>query len=280
MLALLGGLADVERDLIRTPTAEGRSLAQKARAAHGPTAEIDTGAEGRGPPPTGAGRYACRTRAQLPRGQEHDFAANSVTETRKADHPALQCMDVESWRLPTKAERLADIQKMQELANTIKTRSSKQKRRPSSPNKRSSILVVRRHLSPADLYCYLKARFGNPNGFQTFLRKDDSENWIHWDFDLKSLDEDVYMCGTSREIHFRLSESLTDEDWRDFILRIKADYKRVGKGKSAILKSFEKWVIFTNKFVEVANICADLHSQIVDNIGKCEEPYEPLSSAT
>jgi hypothetical protein len=178
-----------------------------------------------------------------------------VTEARNADCPALKCMDVESWRLPTKAERLADIQKLKEFANAIKTRSSK--RKPSPSPKRSSMLVVRRHLSPVDLYCYLKARFGNPNGFQTFLRKDDSENWIHWDFDLKSGDQDVYMCSTSREIHFRLSESLTDEDWRDFILRIKADYKRVGKGKSAILKSFEKWVIFTNKFVEVANICAE-----------------------
>ena len=32
MLAVLGGLADVERDLIRTRTAEGRSRAQKAEA--------------------------------------------------------------------------------------------------------------------------------------------------------------------------------------------------------------------------------------------------------
>ena len=35
MLAVLGGLADVERDLIRTRTAEGRSRA-KARGQHGP----------------------------------------------------------------------------------------------------------------------------------------------------------------------------------------------------------------------------------------------------
>jgi hypothetical protein len=36
MLAVLGGLADVERDLIRTRTAEGRSRAKAARQAHGP----------------------------------------------------------------------------------------------------------------------------------------------------------------------------------------------------------------------------------------------------
>jgi len=36
MLAVLGGLADVERDLIRTRTAEGRSR-QSPREAHGPS---------------------------------------------------------------------------------------------------------------------------------------------------------------------------------------------------------------------------------------------------
>ena len=35
MLAVLGGLADVERDLIRTRTAEGRSRAKGPRKAHG-----------------------------------------------------------------------------------------------------------------------------------------------------------------------------------------------------------------------------------------------------
>jgi DNA invertase Pin-like site-specific DNA recombinase len=42
MLAVLGGLADVERDLIRTRTAEGRSRA-KARG-HGPTGEAHAAA--------------------------------------------------------------------------------------------------------------------------------------------------------------------------------------------------------------------------------------------
>ena len=37
MLAVLGGLVDVERDLIRTRTAEGRSRATAPRKGHGPT---------------------------------------------------------------------------------------------------------------------------------------------------------------------------------------------------------------------------------------------------
>lgn len=39
--------------------------------------------------------------------------------------------------------------------------------------KGGAILAVRSRLRPVDIYCYLKARFGEPNGFQSFLRKDD-----------------------------------------------------------------------------------------------------------
>jgi hypothetical protein len=117
--------------------------------------------------------------------------------------------------------------------------------------------MVRHHLSPVDVYCYLKARFGEPNGFQNWLRRDTSDNWIHWDYYLKAGDQDVYLCGMSREIHFLLSEKMTDENWRDLVLAVKADYGRVGREKSAILKSLEHWVTFPNKFVEIADIFAE-----------------------
>jgi hypothetical protein len=164
-------------------------------------------------------------------------------------------MDVQSWRAPTKEEIIEYFEK-------LGSRSKGNKKL-----KKGSFLAVRQNLSPLDLYCYLKARFGEPNGYQNSLRKDDSDNWIHWDFILKAGDEDVYACGMSREIHFMLSENLKDENWRDFIMGIKSDYKRVAKEKSAVLKSLEQWVTFPNKFVEVANICAELHAEILDNIG-------------
>jgi hypothetical protein len=130
-----------------------------------------------------------------------------------------------------------------------------------------STLAVRESLSPVDVYCYLKARFGEPNGFQNLLRKDDSDNWIHWDFNLKAGGEDVYICGTSREIHFVLSPRMTDENWRDLILAIKHDFGRVAEEKSAVLSSLEKWVIFPNKFVDVAKVCGELHAEIASNAG-------------
>jgi DNA invertase Pin-like site-specific DNA recombinase len=60
MIAVLGGLADVERDVIRTRTAEGRSRAAEARAAHGPQTEIDEGTAGRSTASAGRGCHACR----------------------------------------------------------------------------------------------------------------------------------------------------------------------------------------------------------------------------
>jgi hypothetical protein len=45
--------------------------------------------------------------------------------------------------------------------------------------------VLRNEIAPSDLYCYLSARFGAPNGLQNFLRKDDSDNLIHWEWCLR-----------------------------------------------------------------------------------------------
>src|SRR5947207_9524127 len=57
MLAVLGGLADVERDLIRTRTAEGRSRAKARGQPMGrPPSLKNTGAAERGHPAARAGR--------------------------------------------------------------------------------------------------------------------------------------------------------------------------------------------------------------------------------
>lgn len=176
---------------------------------------------------------------------------------------ALKCMDVEAWRAFTKHEMIDHLEK-------IGDRSPKQ---DGVAPIFGSVLAVRQHLSPVDMFCYLKARFGEPNGFQNFLRRDDSDNWIHWDFNLKAGSEEVYVCGTYREVHFMLSERLTDNDWKDFILKVKSDYARVGKEKSAVLNSLEKWAIFPNKFVEIAAVCSELHGEIVDSIRK-HSPYK------
>jgi len=126
-----------------------------------------------------------------------------------------------------------------------------------------SDLVFRKHLSPVDVYCYLRARFGEPNGFQSHLRrKETSDNLVHWDFNLKAGDEDVYVAGGNREIHFMVSEKLNHGDWVRLVSTLRADFGRVGKEKGEVLKGLERWVIFPNRYVQTGDLCAALHAGI------------------
>lgn len=167
----------------------------------------------------------------------------------------MACLNIEGWRASTQ----------QEIVEWL-TLDRKRK------NSRGTMLIVRSRLRPVDVYCYLKARFGEPNGFQNILRRDDSDNWIHWDYSLKAARTDVYFAGTSREIHITIGEPLTDQQWKDLIVGIRADYARVGPRKSEILRTLEKYVVFQNKFVSIAGLCADLHAAIVDAPAKKRFP--------
>lgn len=158
--------------------------------------------------------------------------------------------NIESWRIATRAE----------LSAFLKDRPPASKRR----RKSSAALVVRTRLKPVDVYAYLRARFGEPNGLQNLLRRDDSDNWIHWDFNLKADDVDVYISGTSREVHFLISEPLSDTEWKALIVGLKADFARIGRAKSEMTRSFEKFVVFQNKFSTLADLCAEMHEAISD----------------
>lgn len=157
------------------------------------------------------------------------------------------CLDVPNWRKSSRDELTAFLG------------SSK----PSTERVRD-LLAVRNHLRPVDVYSYLRARFGVPNGIQNILRRDTSDNLVHWDYHLKGGDEDVYICGTSRETHIIVSKILTDEQWMDLIKSIKGDFRNVRGAKSAIMKSFEKFAVFPNKYMALATLCSELHEQILN----------------
>lgn len=169
-----------------------------------------------------------------------------------------------SWRAATPAEVAAFLRR----------------ERPSPPSKRGRTrsLVVRSRLRPVDVYAYLRARFGQPNGFQNVLRRDDSDNWIHWDFNIVSDGGGLYVSGASREIHFLLDEALTDMEWQALILGLRAEFGRIGPQKAEMTKSFEKFVVFQNKYASLADVCAELHAKIVD-IGPFQPPKARRPSA-
>jgi hypothetical protein len=107
-------------------------------------------------------------------------------------------------------------------------------------------------IKPVDLYCYLHARFGPPNGLQNFLRNDSSDNLIHWEWSLACEQGLVHIQGHNfrTEIHFR-GDFVEAHYSRDEICRqFKADFAGYGKEMSRLrAEELEKWTQFVNPFV-------------------------------
>jgi hypothetical protein len=158
-----------------------------------------------------------------------------------------ECLNVPAWRVASREELIAFTERKAERRDV-----------------EGSYLIMRSKLTQVDVYTYLRARFGTPNGFQNFLRKDGSDNLVHWDFNLRSGKIDVYIQGRMRDVAVLVSERMTDENWKELILALKKDFGRVGLAKSQVLKSFEKFLVFQNKFSVLAKLCGDLHASIVD----------------
>jgi DNA invertase Pin-like site-specific DNA recombinase len=93
MLAVLGGLADVDRDLIRTCTAEGRSRAKARGKAYGPSPFPDIGTDQRGHQTPLAGRYLAGICRQLrPQHSHHaprDARRMKISRAVRARKPAI-----------------------------------------------------------------------------------------------------------------------------------------------------------------------------------------------
>jgi hypothetical protein len=189
-------------------------------------------------------------------------------------------LDIQRWRALTRDE-VAEVWKTFAAAPVKPNRQTKKARLKgqNTERRRGAPLIIRTQLTQIDLYCYLKARFGEPNGFQNFLRRDDSDNFIHWEYHLRVDQVDIQFFGSDRQIHVWVGELLTDSQWRDFIVTIKMDFARLGPLKSRVQKTLERWVVFPNKFVQIAHVCEDLYEEISGNIAGFKQ-YWPPSGTT
>ena len=119
-------------------------------------------------------------------------------------------------------------------------------------------------MRPVDLYCYLYARFGPPNGIQNFLRKDDSDNLVHWEWTLAYEFGWLSIQGMSFRTAILVHGLPIDEsDIEMFTQLLKADFAKYGKRMSEIRNSLlEKWIEFVNPYYRLRNAVTNLLAEI------------------
>ena len=141
--------------------------------------------------------------------------------------------------------------------------------------------MIENQISPADLFCYLHARFGPPNGFQNFLRGNTSDNLIHWNWTFRSGNGYIDILGMNfcTNIMFTGNFDIEDGDIDEFITLVKSDFKNHGKGMSKCRNSLEDWVEFINPYQRLRQSIDQLVEELSSlNISDINEPPSPLSS--
>ncbi|MED3917983.1 hypothetical protein [Priestia megaterium] len=153
-------------------------------------------------------------------------------------------LDIDNWKSPT-------IEKVIERI--------KDKNKP----KKNQRWVNEGELKPIDIYCYLKARFGEPNGYTMLAKRPGSDNVIHWHYSIEIGSYILEIMGTNSSVEIVINiEKVTENQWRELINTIKKDYKNFGKSMSEIRKSLEKWTIFVNPFNRLNEIIETLESRL------------------
>jgi hypothetical protein len=117
----------------------------------------------------------------------------------------MSYLDPKTWRVAAPEEVMEWMSKGPHKRK--KGRSSSKIRRSSVPNPLLGLLVFRTLLAPLDVYAYLRARFGDPNGLQSMMIhkigmvQEDSANIINWDYLLKVENQNLLITGAGREVH-------------------------------------------------------------------------------
>lgn len=140
-------------------------------------------------------------------------------------------------------------------------------------------------IKPSDLYCYLYAKFGAPNGLQNLLRNDSSDNLIHWEWVLVCEQGFIYIQGMNlrTEFNFMGEWDVSTKDTDNLINHIKQDFANFGREMSKIrTEELEAWDIFVNPYQQLRSSIDQLKADL-DGLGldpSQEKLDNPMDSAT
>lgn len=113
--------------------------------------------------------------------------------------------------------------------------------------------IFSENINPYNLYLYLNARFGKPNGFLSLIRKEDSNQLFHWHYSLKYKEYKIeIMCATYRLEVFISNKIVKNEE--ECLSLLNLMIKDISSYKSKIpevKKSMENWIQIINPFYKL-----------------------------
>ncbi len=143
-------------------------------------------------------------------------------------------------------------------------------------------LTIENQISPADLFCYLHARYGPPNGIQNFLRQDSSDNLFHWEWTFRYGSGLLLIQGANFRTHITFIGDcgVEDSDLNKFITCVKADFQNQSKGMAKCRESLELWVEFINPYQRLRRAIDQLVEELTTiKPDELTEPSSLLSSS-
>lgn len=141
-----------------------------------------------------------------------------------------------------------------------------------------SRFMIGNRITPIDLYVYLKARFGKPNGIQTILRAPDSDNLFHWQYAVGT--DSVLLEVTEANLYMEaIVEGLgnpNNDEIDELFTVIKQDFGNHGKEMSAVRKGLEHWELFINPFKRLYDVLLRSKNDLIElNISGISVPETP-----
>ena len=133
-------------------------------------------------------------------------------------------------------------------------------------------------VSPLDLYCYLKVRFGEPNGFMMVLKSPTVGNFCHWHYTLDSPEGIVELLGldTRTEIRLFRVRDVSHASWEGLEMELVAGFAQHREAMQEVRKSFERWHLFINPYRRLTAIVDRYVERLEEiDIGSVSVPVMP-----
>jgi len=150
-----------------------------------------------------------------------------------------------------------------------------------SPLNAGARWVFRTTFSPVDLYVYLKARFGAPNGMQMIFKSPTSDNLVHWHWTIQMGNRVMDFMGFNMhaEVSIEGYKKLSIAQGIAFEDGLKDDFKNYGKEMSEVRRQLEKWNIFVNPYRRIHKVIEDFATRLRNlSLQDVELPQQPTTS--